>query len=95
MSTLMQVLVFWNIRGLRDPVKRQAMFTALKLFSPFIICLQETHLNTHKLNYLKSAQYSSQYYSTYTTYSRGLGHKPMMNKPGRTLQSRIFVISKH
>lgn len=68
----MQVLVSWNIREITDPVKRQAMFTTLKQFSPSIICLQETHLNIHKLHFLKHAQDSRQYHSIYTTYSRGV-----------------------
>lgn len=62
----------WNVRGVKDPSKRQAIFSEIKLNGSKILCLQETHLERESVKVLEHKKYRIQYHSAHTSYSRGV-----------------------
>ena len=48
------LLMTWNIRGLGNRDKRNAMFRYFDRLQPQIICLQETHLRSDSIHRLNS-----------------------------------------
>lgn len=57
----------WNVRGLSDVVKRQALFSILKSFPT-----GNTLTVHYSLSMLKNSSYQMQFHSTHTAYSRGV-----------------------
>lgn len=62
----------WNVRGLRDKVKRTAALTFLKSQKADIIALQEMHVTGHLQAALKKPWVGWIYHSTHTNQSRGV-----------------------
>lgn len=65
-------ILFWNIRGLNNPVKRLAVLHAIKRLNADVICLQETHLPLTSTPLFAQRQFCHQYHSTYSVYVRGV-----------------------
>lgn len=62
----------WNVRGLNSKFKRAVLFMYLKLHSPHIVILQETHLMGSKLIALKKPWIQRAFHASYSTYARGV-----------------------
>lgn len=65
-------LLSWNIRGLADATKRQAMFSFLRLHRPLLVFLQETHLTQETRLLLRNRNYPTQFHAFHSTHSRGV-----------------------
>lgn len=63
-------LIFWNIRGLNDKMKR-SLFKFLQSHKPHVLFLQETHLIDSKILALKSAWVKQGFHATSSSYARG------------------------
>lgn len=62
----------WNVRGLRNRIKRTAVLTFLKSQHADIITLAETHVTGHLQSSLKKPWIGWAYHATHTSYSRGM-----------------------
>ena len=83
------LLMTWNIRGLGNRDKRNAMFRYFERLQPQIICLQETHLQPDSIHRLSSRKYSRQYHSTYSSYSRGVSVMVSANVLFECIQQQV------
>lgn len=63
--------LLWNVRGLRNKVKRTATLTFLKSQHADVIMLVETHVTGHLQSSLKKPWVGWAYHATHTSYSRG------------------------
>ena len=79
----------WNIRGLGNRDKRNAMFRYFDRLQPQIICLQEMHLRSDSIYRLGSRKYSRQYHSTYSSYSRGVSVMVSANVMFECIQQQV------
>lgn len=61
----------WNIRGIKNLIKKNAMFAELARCGPLIVCLQETHLTKDTVSLIQNKKYPIQYHSVYSAYARG------------------------
>lgn len=68
----MSSILSWNVRGLGDPIKRQAVFSYLDQYTTTLLYLQETHLFKEIVGSLKKFKYPTQFHSWHTTHSRGV-----------------------
>lgn len=66
------LLLSWNVRGMGDKVKRNAIFKYFGRLQPHLICLQETHLQSDSVHLLRSRKYPTQFNSTHSSNSRGV-----------------------
>lgn len=57
----------WNVRGVREVCKKQAIFSMGRTGDVRILCLQETHLDKGTVSALKN----SNYHSTHTSFKGG------------------------
>lgn len=64
--------ITWNIRGLREPIKRSAVFSILKKQRADVVALVETHAEGLAHRVLKRPWIGWAYHSTHTTLSRGV-----------------------
>lgn len=71
-KTDLLLLLSWNVRGMGDKVKRNAIFKYFGRLRPQLICLQETHLQSDSVHLLCSCKYPTQFHSTHSSYSRGV-----------------------
>lgn len=62
----------WNVRGVKDVCKKQAIFSMARTRGVRILCLQETHLDKGSVDTLRNRSYQKQYHSTHSSYSRGV-----------------------
>lgn len=62
----------WNVRGVRDPIKRSAVFTLLKQQRADVMVLVETHAEGSVQRALKRSWLGWAYHSVHTTHSRGV-----------------------
>lgn len=44
----------WNFKGIKNPIKKRAMFNKLFQRDPLIVCLQETHLTKDTVSLLQN-----------------------------------------
>lgn len=65
-------LVIWNVRGVRDPIKRSAVFAQLKKQRADVVVLVETHAEGSVQKTLKRPWMGWAYHSVHTTHSRGV-----------------------
>lgn len=63
----------WNVNGIKDRVKQQKVLQHLKKMSSDIVFLQELHLKSGGINFLKKQWVGEAFESTYTSKSRGVG----------------------
>lgn len=63
----------WNVNGIKDRVKQQKVLQLLKKMSSDIVFLQELHLKSGGINFLKKQWVGEAFESTYTSKSRGVG----------------------
>lgn len=61
----------WNIRGLKDTVKRKAIFDTLCHQGSSIACIQEMHLTKDILYLLNFCSFSVQYHSVFFILCKG------------------------
>lgn len=59
----------WNVRGIKDRSKRQAILSVANKGNVEILCLQETHLVKDAIKALDHKYYRKQFHSTYSSYS--------------------------
>lgn len=59
----------WNVRGIRDKIKRSAIFGCLKSYRADISVLVETHVTGQLQNALKRPWIGWTYHATHTPYS--------------------------
>lgn len=72
-STMADVkFMVWNVRGLRDKIKRTAVLRYLKGQKVDIVVLVETHVTGHLQAALKRPWVGWAYHSTHTNMSRGV-----------------------
>lgn len=64
-------LMSWNVRGLKEPVKKRAIFSTLMQHNLSIVCPKETHLIQDTTSILQNGRYPIQYHSVYSAYYRG------------------------
>lgn len=62
----------WNVRGVRDPIKRSAVFGLLKRQRADVVVLVETHAEGSVPRALKLPWLGWAYHSMYTSHSRGV-----------------------
>lgn len=62
----------WNVRGLNSKFKRALLTRYLKLHSPHLILLQETHLTGSKVLTLKKPWIQRSIHATYSSYASGV-----------------------
>lgn len=62
----------WNVRGLREPLKRSATFTFLKKQRADVIALVETHMDGKLQMALRRPWVGWAFHSTFTSHSRGV-----------------------
>lgn len=62
----------WNVRGVKDKLKKQIIFSIAKKGNVKILCLQETHLVKDTCETLSNKQFRTQFHSTHSSYSRGV-----------------------
>lgn len=62
----------WNVRGLRDRIKRSAIFECLKTYRADISVLVETHITGQIQRALRRPWIGWTYHATHTPYSRGV-----------------------
>lgn len=65
-------MMYWNVRGLGDRTKRQAVKELIEFHNPAIVCLLETHMGNEDDIMFGTSRYRHQYHATYSTYSRGV-----------------------
>lgn len=65
-------ILSWNVQGLNSKFKRAILFRYLKLHSPHMVLLQETHLRGSKCLALKKPWIQQAFHSSYSTYARGI-----------------------
>lgn len=51
----------WNVRGIKDSLKKQVIFSIAKKGNIKILCLQETHLVKETINTLGNKQFRIQF----------------------------------
>lgn len=66
------LLLSWNIRGMGDKIKRNAIFKYFSRLQLHLVCLQETHLQPDSVHLLPSRKFPTQFHSTHSSYSRGV-----------------------
>lgn len=71
----------WNVRGMRDKIKRTAAFAYLKSQKSNVIVLTETHITGHLRSTLKRPWIGWAYHSTHTNFSRGVTLMVTKNTP--------------
>lgn len=62
----------WNVRGLRDGIKRTAVLKYLKAHKADVMVLVETYIAGHLQTAIKRPWIGWAYHSTYTNLSRGV-----------------------
>lgn len=74
-------IVSWNVRGLGEVNKRFAVFKSLAVHLPAVILLQETHLTTDTVKYVKKKWVGWDCHSFHSNYSRGVSILVHRNLP--------------
>lgn len=87
-------LMTWNVRGLGDKDKRNAMFKYFDKMKPQIICLQETHMCPDSVHLLYSRKYPIQFHSMHTSYSRGVSVMVSTDVSFECIQQRVDMEGK-
>ena len=62
----------WNVKGLKNPIKRSRVFTHLKRLNSDVVFLQETHLRNSDHAKLKCPWVADVFHSTFNSKSRGV-----------------------
>lgn len=79
-------LLTWNVRGLRDRIKRTVIFSHLKDVCADIIVLVETHAEGRLLGALRRPWIGWSFHAPYSSYSRGVSLLIAKSVPFRTVE---------
>ena len=93
MDTRDRGLIFgsWNVKGIRDPVKRTKILKHLKSLQMDIIFLQETHLTKDNECKLKARWMGETFHSTFSSRMRGVS---IIFKKGLSFQHKRTITDK-
>lgn len=85
----------WNVRGVKDKVKRQAILSMIDKGRVEILCLQETHLDKDSIKIMDHKKFQIQYHSTHSSFSRGVS---ILIKSGLAFscsQSKVDIFGRY
>ena len=85
----------WNVRGVRNKIKRTAALAFLKAQKANVIALTETHATGHLQSALKRPWVGWAYHSTHTNLSRGVSLLVTKSTPFELISVKTDVVGRY